>query len=162
MSEEIKEERRKAKNSSIRALVDDAQSDCKEFFKEDYHYCDKEAITELGLDSELIDQLVEDYVIQIIKSGDYFDSYLETLQEEQAKSKPLNFTPFRELAHKNLGVARNLRIKDSEKILTTLMKSHDLQELDENLKILKSCVIRLKPISAYAVLELLKIKSKLN
>jgi len=158
----IKEERRKTKNIKIRLLVENAQLSCRKFFKEDYQYCDKEAIEELGLDSELIDQLVEDYVIQIIKSGDYFREYLSELTKEEADLIELNFTPFRELAHKNLGVARNLRIKDSEKILATLMKSDDLAKLDECLSLLESCVIKLKPMSAYAALELIKIKSKLN
>jgi hypothetical protein len=162
MNEEFKVERRKAKNTNIRLLVDEAKQKCKEFFKEEYKYCDEEAVEELGLDSELIDQLVEDYVIQIVKSSDTFEEYLAKLYSEQLSSKELDFTPLRELAHKNLGVARNLRIKDSQELLTTLMKSNDLKELEDSLDLLKQCVIKLKPISAYAALELLKIKNKLK
>ena len=157
-----KKERRKTKNIKIRTLVDESKSKCKEFFKEEYRYCNGEAIEELGLDADLIDQLLEDYVIQIIKSDASFKEYLENLKTQKLTSEELDFTPFRELAHKNLGVARNLRIKDSEKILSILMKSDDLESLEECLETLKSCVIKLKPLSAFSTLELIDLKSKLN
>jgi histidyl-tRNA synthetase len=162
MNTVLRIERRKTKNAKIRLLIEEAQKNCNEFFQDEYHYNDKEAVEELGLDSELIDQLVEDYVIQIIKSVETFKNLLLELQEQNANSEELQFTPFRELVHKNLGVARNLRIKDSEKILTTLMKSDHLDELETLLRTLEFCAIKLKPVSAYGALELLEIKSKLN
>jgi HPt (histidine-containing phosphotransfer) domain-containing protein len=159
---DIKKDKRKKKNAEIRVFVENAQINCKDFFKDNYRYCDKEAIEELGLDSELINQLLEDYVIQIVKSIETFRTFLNVLKNDKLASKELDFTPLRELAHKNLGVARNLRIKDSEEILTTLMKSDDLEEIEKSLDILHSCIIKLKPESAYNCTELLKLKSKIS
>ncbi len=125
----------------------------------DYTYSAEEAIEELGLDEELINQLLEDYVIQILKSMKSFNEYLEELKELRAKNLELNYVPFRELAHKNLGVARNLRIKDAEKLLYLLMKKDDLEHLEESIQALKACAIKLKPMCAYDTLNLMKIKS---
>ena len=154
-------ERRKLKNQEIRALVDEAQKRCEEFFQTNYHYDDSEAVEELGLESELIEQLVEDYVIQIIKSSTLFKEYLQRLKSESQPLGDEDYRDFRELVHKNLGVARNLRIKDAEEILTKLMKQDDLDELEVYLSILEACAIKLKPLCAYNTLELIKIKQTL-
>lgn len=154
-------ERRESKNAEIRKLVDKAISVCSDFFKENYRYTNKEAIEELGLDDELIDQLVEDYVVQILTSISQFEEIIDVLQEQASANKKLDFTPLKELAHKNLGVARNLRIKDAEKLLYDLMKKEDLQDLKSSLKVLESCAIKLKPVCAYNTLKLIDIKSKL-
>jgi len=146
-------ERRELRNSEIRALVDEAQAKCNEFFKEQYRYDDTEAVEELGIDSELVQQLVEEYVKQIVKSTTLFKKYLETLKEQNSKKDLLDFTPFRELVHKNLGVARNLRIKDSEQILKELMTYESLDEIEVYLSILEACAIKLKPLSAYKALQ---------
>jgi hypothetical protein len=155
-------ERRKRQNKEIRQLVESAKQDCTEYFHENYKYCDAEAVDELGLDSDLIGSLIDDYVIQIIKSCNTFKEHLAVLQEKQEQNEQLDFTYIHDLAHKNLGVARNLRIKDSVEILTTLMHSEDLEELKVAITILESCAVKLKPKSAYSALNLLKIKSKIS
>ncbi len=155
-------EKRKQKNREIRILVDNAKKICCDFFQDKYDYCDQEAVEELGLESELIDQLVEDYVIQVIKSTELFREYIDTLKLQKKENKPLDFTPLRELAHKNLGVARNLRIKDSEEILHQLMRQDNIEEFPQYIDVLEACVIKLKPSVAYATLELLKIKKHLQ
>jgi len=124
----------------------------------DYKYNTKEAIEELGLDDELINQLVEDYVIQIIKATLQFDKYI---QELKASKSELDFTEFRDLAHKNLGVARNLRIKDAEVLLNEMMLKDDLEYLEDCLQALKACSVILKPECAHKTLKLIEVKSSL-
>jgi len=154
-------EKRKQKNKEIRVLVDNAKKLCCDFFQDQYTYCDNEAIDELGLERELIDQLVEDYVIQIIKSLDLFREHIDTLHQKKKEGSILDYTPLRELAHKNLGVARNLRIKDSEDILTRLMKQENIEDFHHYVNLLEACVIKLKPFVANSSLELIQIKKKL-
>ncbi len=154
-------ERRKSKNLEVRRLVDKAVAVCSDFFKENYRYTNQEAIDELGLDDELIDQLVEDYVVQILTSISQFEEIIDVLQAQASANEELNFTPLHELAHKNLGVARNLRIKDAEKLLFDLMKNEDLDYLKSSLKVLESCAIKLKPTCAYNTLKLIEVKSSL-
>jgi len=149
------------KSEEIHNLLNNAKQLCCNFFYNKYEYCDKEAVDELGLESELIDQLLEDYVIQVIKSLDLFREYIQTLQLQQKNNQTINFTPLRELAHKNLGVARNLRIKDSEEILLQLMRQENIEDFSHYIDILEACVIRLKPSVAYATLKLIKIKKNL-
>ncbi len=127
----------------------------------DYTYDTTEAVAELGLDADMIEQLVNDYVAQIIKAILQFDEYMEKLQESQDKALVLDYTPFRELAHKNLGVARNLRIKDAEILLYELMKKDDLEYLLACLEALKVCAIKLRPQCAYDTIKLIKIKNSL-
>jgi hypothetical protein len=128
---------------------------------QNYLYDTKEAVTELGLDTELVEQLVDDYVAQIIKAITQFDEYLEKLQYSKINEIALDYTPFRELAHKNLGVARNLRIKDAEILLYELMKKDDLDYLLTCLEALKVCAIKLRPKCAYNTIKLIKIKNSL-
>lgn len=152
-------ERRTLKNRAVRFLVQKAQKVCLDYFGYDYEYSPAEAIAELGVELDLVDHLVEDYVIQIIKSDPQFREYLETLKEAKANNKELDYTAFRNLAHKNLGVARNLRIKDSAQMLEDLLKKDDLVYLEHSLEILKACAIKLNPVSAYDALYLIQIKS---
>ena len=152
-------ERRKLKNRAVRFLVQKAQKLCLDYFGEDYEYSPSEAIKELGVDLDLVDHLVEDYVIQIIKSDAQFREYLVVLKNAKLNNKDLDYTAFRNLAHKNLGVARNLRIKDSAKILEDLLRKDDLAYLEHSLEILKACTIKLNPVSAYDALYLIQIKS---
>jgi len=121
-------------------------------------YSSSEAVEELGLDEELISELVEDYVSQIIRSLVQFESKLKTLQESQIKSDSMDYTPFRELAHKNLGVARNLRIKDAEVLLYELMTKDDLEYLMSCLEALEVSTIKLNPQKAYNTFKLIEIK----
>ncbi|WP_373001338.1 hypothetical protein [Sulfurimonas sp.] len=128
---------------------------------QDYIYSPNEAIEELGLDAKLVDQLVEDYVSQILKSEALFLHHLEELQNTMKISRGLNYTPLRELAHKNLGVARNLRIKDGIKVLEELMKKNDLDYLALCVEALSACAVRLKPKCAHETITLINIKNSL-
>ena len=161
------EAKKSLRNKNINKTLEAASEACREIMHNelmelnicDYIYTPDEAIDELGLDEELINQLLEDYVIQILKSMSYFYEYLEELKKHKAQNLELEYTPFRELAHKNLGVARNLRIKDAEELLYVLMKKDDLEYLEVSIKALKACAIKLKPVCAYDTLNLMKIKS---
>ena len=126
-----------------------------------YCYNPKEAVDELGLDEELVNQLVADYVAQIIRSVVQFEEYLKTLFDSQTNHINMDYTPFRELAHKNLGVARNLRIKDAEKLLYELMKRDELEYLVVCLEALKVSAIKLNPQCAYDTIKLIHIKNTL-
>ena len=87
-----------------------------------YHYDISDAVAELDLDEDIIRQLLEDYVIQILKSKITFYKYIQELKQAEFDDMDLDYTKIRELAHKNLGVARNLRIKDAKTLLEVLMK----------------------------------------
>ncbi len=126
-----------------------------------YRYDISIAVHELGLDTELVSQLVDDYVAQVIKAIVQFESYLAALQDSQDNHDNLDYTPLRELAHKNLGVARNLRIKDAEILLYELMKKDNLDYLLACLEALKVCAIKLSPKCAYDTLKLIEVKSSL-
>lgn len=126
-----------------------------------YAYNPREAIEELGLDEELVEQLVEDYVEQVTKSVVQFDEYLKTLENSRQNDIALDYIPFRELAHKNLGVARNLRIHDAQTLLYELMTKEDLNYLIVCLQALEYCAIKLKPKRAYDTIKLMKVKSSL-
>jgi len=112
------------------------------------------AVKELGLDDDLINQLTEEYVKQIIKSKTFFLKYLKKLKEEKAHNEKLDYTELRELAHKNLGVARNLRIEDAKILLYELMTKDDIEHLDTCLKALVACAVKLKPKLAYDTIKL--------
>ena len=127
----------------------------------DYKYTTDIAVEELGLDDELVNQLVEDYVIQIIKSKAVFLDYLDLLKKQDMNHENLDYINFRELAHKNLGVARNLRIEDAQKLIYELMTKDDLNYLRECLEVLIACAIKLKPRLAYETIKLIKIKNSL-
>jgi len=159
MNEKIKVDRRKIKNREIRDLVFKAKQVCNSFFDIEYKYSHTEAMDELGLDDELIHQLVEDYVIQILNTISQFEEFIYELQSKKDARKELNYTALRELAHKNLGVARNLRIKDAEILLHDLMKKDDLEHLFICLETLRACAIRLKPECAFNTIKLIEVKS---
>lgn len=126
-----------------------------------YIYSADVAVDELGLDDDLIHQLVEDYVIQIIKSKTIFLEYLERLKKSNSRDEKLDYTDFRELAHKNLGVARNLRIRDAEKFLQELMTKDDLAYLELCLEALIVCAVKLKPKCAYEAIKLIEVKNSI-
>ena len=161
---------KKSSQKNFNKTVADANRMCKEIISEklshlnidpDYIYSTSEAMEELGLDNELIHQLLEDYVIQIIKSTLQFDAYLDVLELFRDSNRKLDYTPLRELAHKNLGVARNLRIKNAEIILYELMKKDDIEYLRVCLEALRMCAVKLKPSCAYKTLKLIDVKSSL-
>jgi len=128
----------------------------------EYEYNPAQAVEELGLDEELIQELIEDYVSQIIKSLVPFEKKLQILQESKNNDKTLDYTSLRELAHKNLGVARNLRIKNAEILLYELMKKEDLQYLILCLDALEVASIKLNPQRAYNTLKLIQVKKLFN
>ena len=158
-----------SKKENIEQTVKNADEACKKIMTSklshlnilDYTYTTSDAIEELGLDDELVHQLVEDYVVQIIKSTIQFEKYLQELLELKVANKTLDFTAFRDLAHKNLGVARNLRIKDGEAILYELMVRDDFEYLNDCLEALKACSVKLKPECAFNTLKLIEVKSSL-
>ncbi len=115
----------------------------------------------LSLDAKLVDQLVDDYVIQILKSRALFLQHLKELQSSIEKLIEPNYTPLRELAHKNLGVAKNLRIKDGIKVLGELMKKNDLDYLTLCVEALCACAVRLKPKCAFKTITLINLKTSL-
>ena len=114
------------------------------------------AVVELGLDKELIETLVEDFVTQIIKYIPIFMMHIENLKKNQEE---LDYTILRNLAHKNLGVARNLRISNAQKILNELMTKDSLSYLEKCVRILEAYVIILKPDIALKTLEHMEIKA---
>jgi len=153
-------DRRQAKNREIRELVKNSKLICSTFFNGEYVYSEKEAVEELGLDDDLVHQLVEDYVSQIIKTLKQFETLLSDLQKNKDIKTETDYRELRDLAHKNLGVARNLRIKDSEKILHDMMTKDDVEHLFVCLKTLEACVICLKPTCAYDTMKLIEVKNK--
>ena len=127
----------------------------------DYSYKSDEAIQELGLDEELVNELVEDYVTQIIKALLQFEEELKRVQDVKSKGLVPDFTFFSELVHKNLGVARNLRIKDAQILLAEMMNSRDIAYLSNCVDALEAAAIRLKPFRAYKTYKLIEVKSTL-
>ncbi len=162
----------KKKVSNVQAIkesLDQAKATCKRLDTTElkylnignYKYNADEAIKELGVTSELIHHLVEDYVIQILKTETLFLVYIKELRKNQIDNKELDYTQLRELVHKNLGVARNLRIKDAEIILQEMMKKDDLDYLTICLEALRAHAIKLKPACAYNTIKLIELKSSL-
>jgi len=129
----------------------------------EYTYEPEQAMSELGLDEELINELVADYVSQIIKSLVEFESRLNKLQQSEKKHEShLDYTPFRELAHKNLGVARNLRIKNAEVLLYEMMRGENLNRLMLCLEALEVSAVKLNVEVAYNTLKIIAMKDSLR
>ncbi len=168
MKENI-ENRRLEKNKDFRIYIDNIIKDSTLFLQSNFRHLDvhgyrydvDEAVKELGLDSDLIHQLVEDYVIQILKSKIQFIEHLDRLKADRDNNLQLNYDSIRELAHKNLGVARNLRIEDAIIFLNELMIKDDLEYLGKCAHALESCAIKLKPLCAYETMKLMKLKNSL-
>ncbi|SFV62081.1 hypothetical protein MNB_SM-4-1764 [hydrothermal vent metagenome] len=152
-------DRRQSKNNKIRALVEKAQKVSYSFFQNKYKYSTNEAVCELGLDEDLVNQLLEDYIAQIIKAVTQFEEMLYILQSQKDAKQTLSYTELRELAHKNLGVVRNLRIEDAIVLLDHLMKKDDLEYLFICIETLRACAIILKPAYAYNTIKLIEVKS---
>jgi len=97
-----------SKQEEIALLLKKARRECAEIMNSqhcgfnlcDYIYTTNEAISELGLDDELVHQLVEDYVEQIIKTKQLFIYYISQLQDAKQNNQKLDYIPLRELAHK--------------------------------------------------------------
>ena len=147
------------KSQQIKKLHKVASQICSKINKKLFNDSDVESYTyditlakdELGIDEELIYQLIEDYVMQILKSKQLF---YNLLQENKLKE-------FKELAHKNLGVARNLRIEDAQLFLNKMMDSDESEVLKECIDALEACAIKLNADYAFGVLKLIKLKNSL-
>ena len=120
----------------------------KSLYDTDYIYEADEALLELGVLEELIQELLEDYVEQVLRTYTEFEVCLSELWEESLFTQKLEFEKLRELAHKNLGVAKNLRIRDAVILLEEIKRAEDLKYINDCLDLLLSCTIRLKPIRA--------------
>jgi len=142
-------------NNAFMVLDNLYAKDLKYLNIQEYEYDYDIAVEELGLDSELIDQLLEDYVKQIINSKVIFIQHIERLKSDRVNRIKLNYTPLRDLAHKNLGVARNLRIGDAQKLLFGIMKDEDLNYISKYLDALIASAMILKPTCAYDTINLL-------
>lgn len=127
----------------------------------DYSYTTTAAKEELGLDEELVLELIDDYVAQIIKAVKVFEKQLLELQSAQDRAIETDFTPFRELVHKNLGVARNLRIEDAKALLVEMMHSEDILYLRLCIELLELCAVMLNPTWAYKTYKLIELKSSI-
>jgi len=162
-------DKRKTENTELRCNIDNILNDGKDFLVKhleeleicDYRYTISIAVEELDLDKYLVHQLIEDYIIQILKSKITFYKHIKDLKQAELNGMEPDYEELRNLAHKNLGVARNLRIEDAQKLLTILMKSDDLDYLRICVKALEVSAFRLIPLCAYETLNLIKVKNSL-
>lgn len=162
-------EKRRPENAELRRKIDRLLQDGDMFVKQNlghldisnYSYEIEEAMEELSLESEIVLQLVEDYVIQILKSKIAFYASIHKLKRDALESRALDYTEIRNLAHKNLGVVRNLRIKDAQKILEEMMVEENLDYLRLYAKALEISAIKLNPLCAYETLNLIAVKNSL-
>ena len=157
-----------SKEENIALILEVAQFICDSMFLEkkipkisDYQYDFSEPIQELGLDKELIDHLIEDYISQIFKAYISFNLIIEDIVADGAK-KEIAYKDLRNLAHKNLGVARNLRIHDSQILLTEIMNNNEnIEHVKECVEALMACTFKLNPEYAFNMIKLKKVKEKL-
>ena len=162
-------DKRRIENAELRHSIDKLLGEGDYFLKQnlehlkisDYQYNINEAVVELDLDEGVIYQLVEDYIIQILKSKITFYKYIQELKQAELDNIDLEYTKIRDLAHKNLGVVRNLRIEDAKIILETLMKEDDLNYLRLCVKALEISAVKLHPLCAYETLNLIQVKNSL-
>jgi hypothetical protein len=113
-----------------------------------YIYESEEVIEALGVPAELVDELIEDYVEQILRTYSEFQLHISLLWEKDFLGESLDFTPLRDLAHKNLGVAKNLRIEDATILLSEIKQEDDLKIISQCLELLVCSAIKLKPTKA--------------
>ncbi|MDQ1245514.1 MAG: hypothetical protein QG565_1855 [Campylobacterota bacterium] len=162
-------DKRRPENAELRRRIDKLMEEGDVFIKQslghleisDYRYDISEAVMELSLEEEIVRQLIEDYVIQILKSKISFYKYIQELKKDILENKPLDYTNIRNLAHKNLGVVRNLRIKDAQKLLEVIMSDDDLDYLRLCVKALEISAVKLNPLCAYETLKLIAVKNSL-
>lgn len=162
-------EKRLPENAALRRRIDMMIKDGDDFVKKNlmhldilnYKYEITEAILELSLEEEIILHLIEDYVIQILKAKIAFYRYIQELKQDSLDGKALDYTNIRDLAHKNLGVVRNLRIKDAEILLQTIMEEDHLDYIRIYVKALEISAMKLNPLCAYETLSLIAVKNSL-
>lgn len=164
-----KKDKRRPENAELRRRIDRLMQEGSTFIEQnfkaldiaEYRYQISEAVEELSLDEDTVYQLVEDYIIQILKSKIIFYEYIHELKIDELENRVLDYTNIRNLAHKNLGVVRNLRIKDAEKLLKTIMSEEDLDYLRLCVKALEISAVKLNPLCAYEILKLIQVKNSL-
>jgi len=155
-----------SKEDNIASILKISESVCNKVFSKNdvssysnYTYDYNRPINELGLDEELISQLLEDYISQIFKTYDIFHNILDNITQTKGIDKEAKLIDLKNLAHKNLGVVRNLRIDDAQILLSDLMSNHqDIKHLRECVEALMGCAFKLNPDYAFNVLKLQKIK----
>jgi hypothetical protein len=165
----IYKEKREQKNAELRIAIDKLLHEGDYFVKKNfenlnicgYRYQIQEAIDELFLDEETVRELIEDYVVQILKSKTLFYEYIRVLKQNEFNGIDLDYTEIRRLAHKNLGVVKNLRIKDAEIVLEIIIRESDLDYLRLCVKALEIGAVKLNPLRAYETLRLIEIKRSL-
>lgn len=168
MDSEFKNKRLQ-ENAELRLAINLALEEGDSFLKQNlgslnissYRYDINEAILELSLDEYVISHLIEDYIIQILKSKISFYKYIQELKQAEYDNLDLDYTKIRDLAHKNLGVVRNLRIKDATTLLEVIMKEDDLDHLRMCVKALEITALKLNPLCAYETLKLIEVKNTL-
>lgn len=168
MNNDYKEKRR-PENAELRRRIDRLLIEGNNFIEKNfndldisnYRYEMNEAVEELSLDRETVFQLVEDYIIQILKAKITFYEYIQKLKLDKLEGRALDYTDIRNLAHKNLGVVRNLRIKDAEKLLKIIMYEEDLDYMRLCVKALEMSAVKLNPLCAYETLKLIEVKNSL-
>lgn len=121
----------------------------------DYSYDKDLAMEELGLESEEVEQLFNDYISQILKACDTFLILIHSLKKMFHDD---TYEELRDLAHKNLGVARNLRVKNAQKFLYNIMTLENLDVVKENVEALILSSILLNSRKSFLALQLLKEK----
>lgn len=162
-------EKRRPENAELRRRIDRLLIEGSNFIEKnfsdldiaEYRYEIGEAVEELSLDRETVFQLVEDYIIQILKAKVAFYEYIHKLKLDKLENRALDYTDIRNLAHKNLGVVRNLRIKDAEKLLKIIMNEDDLDYMRLCVKALEMSAVKLNPLCAYETLKLIQVKNSL-
>ncbi len=162
-------EKRRPENAELRRKIDLLLQEGDLFMRQnlghldiaDYKYDITEAESELSLEKEIVLQLIEDYIIQILKSKTIFYKYIHELKKDALEGKNLDYTQIRDLAHKNLGVARNLRIKDAQRLLEEMMVEEHLDYLRLYVKALEITATKLNPLCAYETLNLIAVKNSL-
>jgi hypothetical protein len=151
---------------SFEAFLDDVSDLCKRVFESSFSYLElneysydiDKVVEELELDIELVKGFVDEFMIEIFKSKNLFLESINKLQEDKNNGITPDFQLFRDLVHKNLGVAKNLRIKSAEKLLNELMNSDDTEYLKKCLEALNVCAVNLNPPHAYKTLKMLKFQ----
>ena len=124
-----------------------------------YEYNPSIASEELGLDSELVGELINDYISQISNTKYQFMNILSNMRELKDIDREMKKIELKNLAHKNLGVAKNLRIEDAILFLDDLMKKDDIDHLEDCVNALEACAFKLNPEHAFHVLQVMKLKS---
>ena len=124
-----------------------------------YNYNPKVAADELGLEEELVGELINDYISQIFNTKYQFDNLLSNIRELHNIDKEVKMIELKNLAHKNLGVAKNLRIEDAIIFLNDSMIKDDVDHLEDCINALEACAFKLNPKHAFSVLQVMELKS---